>query len=170
MFTVALSEADYLQAQRLHNRRRNTILRYVLLGETVILVVLVLLALLAPTAGLVDLALIVGALLLFTLLVLLWLPNRLLERQGRKLYAQQTTLHLPYAVDVSDEALTFTNERGATRSLWSDFRKWKHDGGMVVLYPADNLMQMVPLRGLPTEAARAEFLALVQARLGAPGL
>jgi hypothetical protein len=87
----------------------------------------------------------------------------LLPWSVRRAYRQQPPQ--PLSGHVSPEGLTVTSSDSPGTADWSLFFKWKANERVVLLYYADRLFTMIPLRGFATEGDRAAALELIQRQI-----
>ena len=64
--------------------------------------------------------------------------------KGKKIYAQQKSLHLRYEVAWDVVAMDVTTAQGALHYLWADFIRWSESKTTVVIYQSDAMFNFVP--------------------------
>ncbi len=88
---------------------------------------------------------------------------------ARKTFAQDKAYRAPVTFEIDEDGVRATSEFGASTRPWAHFRRWKVDRRVLLLYPADAVMQVVPLRAFVDPGERAHLMALVQRHLGSEG-
>jgi hypothetical protein len=66
--------------------------------------------------------------------------------QVRRVYDQQSELHKPIDMEITEDKLISSNDYGHSRRPWSDFTKWKEDENLFLLYHSDAIQTMIPKR------------------------
>jgi hypothetical protein len=136
---------DYYAATRLHQRRPGT--RWLIVGAAALAVLLMASGARTPSAF--AISILVGTLMFIGLFQL----QRWLTRvQCRKIYAQQTSLQLPYRLVVSAGTITCSSERGSTMFKLHEMVRWAEDSTLFLLYTSDVMFLMVPKRSFATPA------------------
>jgi hypothetical protein len=158
--TGQLTEADYLAARRLHFRWPWW--RGVVVGVAFLLAIIACGQMIRgantpESAGFVLACGVLGAIIGVVILRLAYVPW-----QSRKVFREQETLRRPFEVTWDAGTLTRRSATGETRTPWSDFIRWKEDGGLFLLYHSDGAFQVLPKRVLGDAAAVAIFRGLLE--------
>jgi hypothetical protein len=97
-----------------------------------------------------------------------WIGRRLsITAKARRLFRQQKTLHRPFELSWTTEALTLTAEHGTSTIHWPDFHKHREDTGLFLLFLSDANFLMVPKRAFPDPALLQSFRDVVAERIAA---
>ena len=83
-----------------------------------------------------------------------------------RLYQQHPMRMLSSRVEASDGGLTIKSERGEARLSWSDFRRWRSNSKVLLLYMTDANFVTFPARLFAADGAYGEFRELVAKHLG----
>ena len=86
----------------------------------------------------------------------------------RRLASQNPLKGLSSRCEVTDAGLTFSSERGQLRMLWTDFRRWRCNAKVTLLYATDSSLFPFPAHYFTTNGTYLEFRALVAKHLGDP--
>ena len=94
-------------------------------------------------------------LLAFPVLRLIVLPWR-----WRRVFAQDSEIQLPVAIELREEGIHVKNDIGESTRPWTHYRRWKEGDGLLILYLADNRATPLPKRWFA-----AEELAFIHEKL-----
>jgi hypothetical protein len=89
----------------------------------------------------------------------LWLP-----RYMKKIYEQQKSLHMPQNIEFTEDQFASTVIK---QWKWTDFRKYKIDKEMIVLYESDLAANILPRRWF-SEDEYEKLLLILKNALGEP--
>jgi hypothetical protein len=158
--TFTLTEKDHLRAQWLHMRPR--LVFKVLLVLLLLLVAGALLFLrtgdpLEETGPLLTIG-VAGGFLLFC--------YALLPLKWRRLYRNNAFLRREQTFSFDEEALQARSSSGEGRMKWEDLHKWKEGKEVLLIYPAPNLMYVIPTSAFQDEEQRAGIRDLLIRKLG----
>jgi len=67
-------------------------------------------------------------------------------RSWKKIYTQHKILHKPFEVEVTEQSFNTYSEYGTGVIPWADFHKWRENEKVLLLYQANNLMNIIPKR------------------------
>ncbi len=70
---------------------------------------------------------------------------------AQRIFSQQKDISKPYEVEITPDAFITSNEYGYSKRPWGDFRKWKEDQKLLLLYYSDVLYTPIPKRFLSDE-------------------
>jgi hypothetical protein len=132
---------DYIAAQRLHMRPRKSmrIVLYCLLALMGLVYVFILRDMFWEeqyTSEFWILTLVFGYFIIYFGWFIPW--------KTRRLYAQHTALHKPFALEISHDYFHAKSDEGEAHTKWSEFHKWKEGKKLFLIYRADNLFHMIP--------------------------
>ena len=77
----------------------------------------------------------------------------------KTIYRQQKNLHNPYELLWDNEFVYMNTEYGDIRTPWQDFRKFKFNESLVLLYYSDALFNLVAVRDFENSAQKDDFLS-----------
>ena len=83
----------------------------------------------------------------------------------KKSYSQHKALQRVVTFTTADEGLAFANENATGRVPWTDFRKWKENHKIFLLYITDQRFYVVPKRFFSRPADSEEFSAILKTRI-----
>ncbi len=153
--TGQLTWQDYLQAQFLHARR-------VWWGQ--LLVVIAVLSLIGGYASAMvpDIAAqgrgVIGYYLWLPILIvaaILFYYYVQLPRRIRRIYEQQREMSSPFDHAITASGLATSNQYGHLDRPWEDFRKWKENKDLLLLYLSDVQFVLIPKRFCTAEQLEA---------------
>ena len=157
---------DYLEAQRVHERRqRRRLPGWRLLWG----VAIAMLAIYAAAALLVDARwwprAALPALVIIGILVRrhVWMPWAC-----RRMWDRERTLREPFRTVATPDAIRSETGFGSSISSWSLFERWAEGDTLFLLYYSDAQYGLVPKRLIAGDDGVARFRALLTAKLGAP--
>ncbi|HEX2698321.1 MAG TPA: YcxB family protein [Anaerolineales bacterium] len=78
-----------------------------------------------------------------------------LPRRAKQIFEQQKELAVPFQMEVSDTGLAFKNQYSNSNRPWSNFRKWKVNKKILLLYFSDISFVMIPIRFCTDEQIQA---------------
>jgi hypothetical protein len=87
----------------------------------------------------------------------------------RRLYLQNATKDHPLAIEATDEGITFRSSRGQASLPWSDFRHWRGNDKVVLLYETDASFFGVPAHFFANPETYVAFQGLVGRHLRKAG-
>ena len=161
LLPIQLDEADYLTAQALHSK---------LSRNWIAIFWLAMLALAAVTvwvltygreslssgemAGLVGGTLggLIGGVVGGLVVRYFYVPWK-----HKRIFRQQTSLHLPFRFSWSNEEIVSENERGSIKTKWSEIVKWKENDQLFLLYISDVMFLIFPKRAFPDQHELSRF-------------
>ena len=151
---VQLVEDDYVEATRLCCRWKW--IRSPALAVVVLLPLLIVLD--APTGVTVGAAL--GVLIAVPVVYFIAIPWR-----ARKIFRQQVNLQYPFEIEWDEETISFSSKSGSFVAPWQEFRKWKENDSMLLLFHSDVLYQMIPKRAFANPAELETFRGIVAGKV-----
>ena len=80
-----------------------------------------------------------------------------LPRKHRRVFRQQTSLHLPFRFSWSAEEILSENERGSSNTKWSEIIKWKENNRLFLLYISDVMFLIIPKRAFADQGELSRF-------------
>ena len=93
----------------------------------------------------------VGAIALPAAMIWLRIPV-----MARRIHSQQASLHDAITVTWSDAGLASKNRTSNSLTPWANYRRWREDRRVILLYHSDQLFQFIPKRTL----SEAQIVAL----------
>ncbi len=150
-----LTLEDYLQAQYLHMRpgRLAAAVLYILLG----LVVLGILGSLYPSIAAGDpiqsMIFILPFLVIILFIVLYYYV--LFPRRVQRIYEQQKEMSASFEHEITPEGLASSNQYGYANRPWGNFRKWRENNDLFLLYLSDLQFIVLPKRFCTPEQLQA---------------
>jgi hypothetical protein len=82
-----------------------------------------------------------------------WLVGRVsIPRLARRIHAQQRNLWEEVEASWDERGLRLRTGSGEVRTPWADYRRWREDEEVVLLFHSDLLFQILPKRALEAEA------------------
>ena len=164
-YVFQISEADYIQAQKLHLRAR-PVFKMIFIIVCLIVICcmgLAILNLISGGSSLKSLGISSAVILYLLFLFLYFLPRR-----WKRLYAQSKLLQAEVSYSFREDALIVESEKGNCTIQWSDYHKWKVDDNQILLYQADNIFNIVPKR-IFTDSSEADMVeSYIRSALGKP--
>lgn len=150
-----LTPEDYLQAVHLNMRpgRLAAAVLYILLG----LLVLGILAGIYPAlaaGGLVESMTFLLPLLVIILFIALYYFV-LFPRRVRQIYEQQKEMTAPFEHEITPDGLITSNQYGYANRPWANFRKWRENKDLFLLYLSDLQFILLPKRFCTPEQLQA---------------
>jgi hypothetical protein len=93
----------------------------------------------------------------------------ILPWRWRRLFAQDSEIQLPVAIELREEGIHFKTDIGESTRPWTHYQKWKESDGLLVLYLTDNRATPLPHRWFTAEELgfiheRLEKLKIQKAR------
>jgi hypothetical protein len=85
----------------------------------------------------------------------------------KKMFFQQKELSLPFEMEITETGLVASNEIGNSNRPWANFRKWKEDQNLLLLYHSDLLFSMIPKRVF-TSPEQVETIKALLAKSNVP--
>jgi hypothetical protein len=79
-----------------------------------------------------------------------------------RIYRQQRNLQIPFQFSWDDEGVFMKNEMAEGKTKWSDFRKYKQNKSVIMLYHSDALFNLVPKSAFSDAGQLADFMAHVE--------
>jgi hypothetical protein len=139
-----LTEDDFIGFQRLH-AKQPPLRVWIAIAVFVLCMVMMLKVLLFDSPDALSLVYIFTLMVvLAVVLPVLWFV--VLPWRWRKVFRQIAELKEPFGMELKEEEIVVTSELSTSRRPWKNFRKWKEDSKMILLYHADNLATMLPKR------------------------
>jgi len=165
-FSGQLTSDDYLDANKLHMRKRGWkrvlwIVFWVLLGVGALLSADI--AMQDRNAGLPPLLLILLIAGVQLFLRLFYVPRRV-----RRVYSQQPNLQLPFESVCTDSGIESSNANSTNRLPWNHLTRWKEGPALFVVYQSDLIFNIVPKRCFAEPEQVDGFRSLLTERLGPP--
>ncbi len=160
-----LTAEDYLRAQYLHMRpgRLAAAGLYILLG----LVVLGILGSLYPTIAAGDpiqsMIFILPFLVIVLFIVLYYYV--LFPRRVQRIYEQQKEMSASFEHEITPEGLASSNQYGYANRPWGNFRKWRENKDLLLLYLSDVQFILLPKRFCTPEQLAALHAHLDQSKV-----
>ncbi len=155
-----ITEEDYIRAQYLHMRPRPVFLAAGVLMVAMALIVIVLRLFIYPSAS-------SHASPYILLAVLVYLALRffvIMPMSAKRIYRQQKTLHEPYEVEITEEAMRVASTYGESTVPWQTFYKYKVGRDFLLVYQSAAIFHMFPRRWFSDEQF-AEFQAILARHL-----
>jgi hypothetical protein len=84
----------------------------------------------------------------------------------RRLFRQNPLRNMSCRYEVADTGLTLKSERGETRFLWSDFRRWRSNRKVLLLYLTDASFIGLPARLFRSHDKYLDLQGLVARHVG----
>ena len=153
MIIGTISQADYLNAQKLHRARSAE--WYYLTSLVAFALGLLIYFLFNRNIGLIVACAGIGGVVGELLMSTVYLP-----RQVRRLHNQQKDLASPFTYQWDSMFLEAQGISGQSKRAWKNYAKYKEDEKIFLLYHADNLFEMFPKRWFRDEAQVSEFRGL----------
>lgn len=82
----------------------------------------------------------------------------------KRVFRQQTSLHLPFRFSWSEEEILSENERGSIKTKWSEIVKWKEDDRLFLLYISDVMFLIFPKRAFADQRELSQFRHALNSR------
>ena len=168
--TIKFVASDFLDAWRL--QRRTTLLVRVSVFAPLVLLALYLLSSWRDIADYGWEAVVSDPVLPILIIFLTTLnvvnDKVLLPRRAKRLLGQQKSMQEDVAVAWNDAGIEFTMPNGHHRLAWTDFMKWRESPTVLLMFQAENLMNILPKRCLSDEQA-AEIRDRLTVALGKAG-
>ena len=166
--TVTIAEGqlqvtDYLNAQRLHQRKRG-VKRVLGVALSIWYVVLTLasgIATVSDSRWGITFSILIAVGVVYLLQRFILLPRR-----SRRIFGQQRSLHAPYRTEFSDGGVASRSETITSNHPWDHYIKWKEDAEYFLLYLSDIMFQIVPKRFLHGPTASDDLRDILLRRLG----
>jgi hypothetical protein len=138
--------ADYVAANKLHQRIRYRRPWFIIFGACVTLAYLVFLVMIWDEPSSPFPALVVHAAFLYFILSPLVGYFFIGPRQARKLFREHKSLHYPLTLRWSESGLEVQNQQGQATFPWSDLFRWSEDKNILLFYHSSRLFHMLPRR------------------------
>lgn len=146
--SYTLTESEVVKSLQLHGRGENrTLIVLAIVG-----VALVLLGILTDLKA-IGFGGAMGGLIGYFATVFLIIPFN-----AKRQYKQNRSLRGEMHLSLSEQSVSFKAETGESKLQWSDIDKWKHRGGIYLLYITSNMFHMVPSRALENENGLSNLL------------
>jgi len=89
----------------------------------------------------------------------------LLAKKAKRIFRQQKSLHRPYELSWTAEAITLASERGTSAIPWTDFHKYRETADQFLLFLSDANFLMVPKRAFSDISRLDAFRGVVTERI-----
>ena len=166
------TEADFLDAQRLHHTLSLRGRRFMIRTGTMVAVLAVAITIASGNAGIeaFEYVLICAAIYLGLITILILVARLvILPRSSRRQLSQLKEFGRPLKVAVSSPHIVLTSKNGISEVPTEDFLKWAENGKSILLYYADRHFNIVPKRVISGAFHRSLLAELARASVPKAG-
>ena len=89
----------------------------------------------------------------------------LISLRASRLYRLRRILQREFQITVSSDGLDFRNENGRMKLPWSDFRQWKENDALYLLYPSAGMFEAIPKRFFQSQRDVDSFREMLEANV-----
>lgn len=156
MKTFKLSFEDYLQAQKLHLGLRGRLLSIGLIffGGTIGLAPVYIIHSTDKNFGLNP------AFLILILIIIIIFPY-LQKKNFKKNYDSQKTLQEDIKVTFDNKFIKWKSDSGHYKVIWEDILKYKFNKKIIIIYEANNIIRLIPIRIFEDAIEKKIFLKFI---------
>ena len=153
---------DYKRAQYLHMRSR----LYWLIGALLLAVAATCIASRIVDYRLGSSVLPLDYFLFFAIVYLFLLYAVFLPMRFTRIYKSHKLLQKTFISELTEQGLRTSSDVGESNIPWEMFAKWKANKHILLVYQADNLFHLLPVRLFPSQEGYAELQQLLAEKIG----
>lgn len=162
VFQNKIELSDYKRAQYLHMRSR----WYWLIGILLLAVAVACIAWRVVDYRFGGRVLPLDYLLLFVIAYVFLLYTVFLPMRFTRIYKSHKLLQKAFTSELTEEGLHSKSDMGESNIPWEMFAKWKASKHILLVYQADNLFHLFPVRFFPSAERYAELQRLLTEKIG----
>ncbi|HEX5314509.1 MAG TPA: YcxB family protein [Gammaproteobacteria bacterium] len=85
---------------------------------------------------------------------------------AKRRFRASKALARPFRLDWNEDGLEIESAIGIARPPWSDFRKWRENGRLFLVYSPTGVARILPKASFPNRSGAEEFRSLLERKLG----